>query len=71
MWLEAAGRRDAADEACIALWGPHALLADPDYEGDAAAAAALVSNAAQQLRGLGRLGAPGAVGGHGDRKSVV
>lgn len=34
-WLEQVGRRDASDDACIRLWGPHALLPDPDYEADA------------------------------------
>eukprot|EP00775_Hariotina_reticulata_P005499 gene5499-5734_t len=49
VWLEQVGRRDAADEACIQLWGAHALLADPEYEADAARVADLVTSASEQL----------------------
>eukprot|EP00878_Enallax_costatus_P015475 GHUV01016210.1.p1 GENE.GHUV01016210.1~~GHUV01016210.1.p1 ORF type:complete len:748 (+),score=249.62 GHUV01016210.1:490-2733(+) len=49
-WLEQVGRRDASDDACIKLWGPHALLPDPDYEADAARAADLVTSASQHLQ---------------------
>lgn len=53
VWLEGVGRRDAADEACIRLWGARAILADPDYEADAARAADLVSSASRGQPGLG------------------
>ncbi|KAF8055122.1 menG [Scenedesmus sp. PABB004] len=71
VWLEGAGMRDAADEACMRLWGAAALLAEPDYDYDAARAASLVSAAAQRApdppgeralrgapRGAGGLAAP-------------
>lgn len=32
VWLEGIGRRDAADVACLKLWGVHALVPDPDYD---------------------------------------
>lgn len=34
VWLEGIGRQDAADTACLKLWGVHALVPDPDYEAD-------------------------------------
>lgn len=45
VWLESIGRRDAADAACLKLWGVHALMPGPDFDTtDTAAAAAAVQH---------------------------
>lgn len=55
VWLEGIGNKDAADTACLKLWGVHALVPEPDYEADlnhvaasSAAAAAAAGGGLQQ-----------------------
>jgi hypothetical protein len=59
VWLQGIGNEDAADTACLKLWGVHALVPEPDYEADldhvAASSAAAAAAAAASAGGGGGL----------------
>jgi hypothetical protein len=60
VWLQGIGNEDAADTACLKLWGVHALVPEPDYEADldhvaASSAAAAAATAAASAGGGGGL----------------